>query len=68
MEEKVIDISHNMSLLMEALSINIGPFEEDGGSNSYIRSKWKLGENEELEKDLRKEPKKEKPSSSSINP
>jgi hypothetical protein len=33
MEEQVVDISQNKSLLMEALARNIGPFEEVVGSN-----------------------------------
>jgi hypothetical protein len=68
LEEKVIDISHNMSLLMVALASNLRPFREVGGSNSEIRSDGKSGDNEDLEKESWKEPEKEKSSSSVINP
>ena len=37
LEVKVTDISHNMSLLMEALVKNIRPFKAVGGSNIEIR-------------------------------
>jgi hypothetical protein len=68
LEEKVTDISHNMSLLMVALASNLRPFREVGGSNSEIISEGKLRDNEDPEKESRKEPKKEKPSLSVINP
>jgi hypothetical protein len=68
LEEKVTDISHNMSLLMVALARNLRPFREVGGSNSEIRSDGKLGDNEDPKKESWKEPKKEKLSSSTINP
>jgi hypothetical protein len=34
MEEQVVDISHNMSLLMATLERNVRPYGEVGGSNS----------------------------------
>jgi len=37
LEEKVANISHNMSLLMEALEIKLIPFVEVGGLNLVIR-------------------------------
>jgi hypothetical protein len=43
LEEKVTDISHNMSLLMVALASKLRPFREVGGSNSEIRSDGKSG-------------------------
>ena len=67
-EEKLIDIYLNMTLLMVALEKKRKPFKEVGGSNSKIRSKGKLGNNEDLENELRKEPEKEHPSSSAITP
>jgi len=57
-----------MALLIAYLASNLGPFGEVGGSNSKIRSKGKLGNNEDLENELRKEPEKEHPSSSAITP
>jgi hypothetical protein len=68
LEEKVVDISCNMSLLMVALASKFRPFREVGGLNSEIRSDGKLGDNEDPEKESWKEPKKEKLSSSTINP
>jgi hypothetical protein len=44
---------------MVALSITISPFGEFGGSNLKIKSYGKLGDNEDIEKELCKEPKKE---------
>jgi hypothetical protein len=68
LKEQVIDISCNMALLMADLERNIGPFGEARGSNLEIRSEEKPGENEDPEKELRKECKKENPSSSTITP
>jgi hypothetical protein len=68
LEEKVDDISHNMTLCMVALSNKLIPFEEVRGSNSKIRSEGKLRDNEDQEKELRKETEKENPSSSAITP
>jgi hypothetical protein len=53
---------------MVALTNKLGPFVEVGVSNSEIGSEGKLGDNEDLEKKSRKEPKKEKPSSIAIIP
>jgi hypothetical protein len=47
LEDKVVDISHNISLLTVVLASNIGSFSEVGGSNSEIISKGKSGENED---------------------
>jgi hypothetical protein len=68
LEEKVIDISRNMSLLMVALARKLGPFREVGGSNSEIGSDEKSRDNEDPEKESWKEPEKEQSSSSAINP
>ena len=68
LEEKVTNISHNISLLMVALARKLGLFEEVRGPKSKIRSDRKLGDNKDLEKESWKEPKKEHPSSSDINP
>jgi len=46
LEAQVTDISCNMNLLMVAIARNIGPFKDDGGSNSNIR----LGGNQEIGK------------------
>jgi hypothetical protein len=43
LEEKFVDVSRNMALLMEALASNLEPFEDVGGSNSEIESKGKQG-------------------------
>jgi hypothetical protein len=66
LEEQVVDISRNMALLMKALANKFGPFEEVGGSNLEVRSNEKIGDSEDLEKESRKEPEKEQPSSSAI--
>jgi hypothetical protein len=34
LEEQVVDISHNMAILMEAPTNKFRPFQEVGGSNS----------------------------------
>jgi hypothetical protein len=41
LEAQVVNISHNMNLLMAALARNLEPFGDDGGSNSEIISKGK---------------------------
>jgi predicted neutral ceramidase superfamily lipid hydrolase len=45
-EEKVVDISHNMSLLMVVITNNFGPFREVGGSNLKYVSYEKLRDSE----------------------
>ena len=67
LEEQVTGISRNTSL-MAALARKLIPFREVGGSNLEIRSDGKLGDNEDLEKELWNELDKEQPSSSTINP
>jgi hypothetical protein len=57
-----------MNLLMVALARKLRPFRDDGGSNSEIRSEGKSGDQEDPGKESQKEPKKEKSSSSVINP
>jgi hypothetical protein len=47
---------------MEALESKLRPFEDDGGSNSEVRSEGKLEDNEDLRKESQKEPEKEKSS------
>jgi hypothetical protein len=49
LEEQVIDISHNMYLLMESLANNFGPFGEVGGSNIEVGMDEKSRDNEDLE-------------------
>jgi len=68
LEYQVTNISHNMSLIMPDLARNIKKFREARGSNFEIRSEGKLRDNQDLEKELRKDPKKEKPGSSVVNP
>ena len=58
LEEQVVEISHNMSLIMVALANKLGRTREVGVSNSEIRLEGKLGENEDVEKESRKEPRK----------
>ena len=53
---------------MTSLERNLRQFQEDGGSNSELKSKGKLGENEDPRNESSKDPKKEKPSSSTITP
>jgi hypothetical protein len=43
LEEHVANINHNMKLLMASLARKLGPFEDDGGSNSKIRLEGKSG-------------------------
>jgi hypothetical protein len=57
-----------MSLLMVSLERNLRPFGEARGSNFDIISEGKLVDNEDLKKELRKEPEKEKPSLIVVNP
>jgi hypothetical protein len=47
MEEKVIDFSCNMALLMVDLDNNLGPLGEVGGSNSEVGSNKKSRDNED---------------------
>jgi hypothetical protein len=47
MKEKFVDISHNVSLLMETLASKIRSLGEAGVSNLKIISKGKLGENKD---------------------
>jgi hypothetical protein len=46
LEEKVIDISRNMALLMVALENKFEPFREVGGSNSDVGLEEKMGDSE----------------------
>ena len=47
LEHQVSNISHNISLLMEALEINIGSFKEVECLNLDIKSYEKSGDNED---------------------
>jgi hypothetical protein len=47
LEEKFTDIFYNMSLLVAALAIKLGPFREVEGSNLEIKSNGKLWDNED---------------------
>jgi hypothetical protein len=55
LEEKVVDISCNMSLLIVALKRKIRPFKEVGGSNYEIISEGKSRDNEDPKNESRKE-------------
>jgi hypothetical protein len=68
LEEQIIDISHNMAFLMTTIANNFGLFWEVGGSNSKVGSDEKPRDIEDLEKESKKEPEKEQPSSSAITP
>jgi hypothetical protein len=68
LEEQFVDISRNISCLLEAIESKLGPLGEDGVSNSKIGSKGRLGDNEYPEKESKKEPEKEQPSRSVITP
>ena len=68
LEEKFIDISLNISLLMETLLSKLKLFGEVGGSNFEIISEGKSRDNEYLEKELRKNPEKKNPSLNVVNP
>jgi hypothetical protein len=68
LEMQVVEINHNMNLLIEALEINIEPFGDDGGSKSKIKLEDKYGDNEYPKNESWKEPEKVSPSSSVINP
>jgi hypothetical protein len=67
LEEKVTDISHNMSFLMAALPSKLKVFEEAGSSKSKIKLDGKPGDNKDPKKESWKEPEKEQSSSSTIN-
>jgi hypothetical protein len=58
LSEKFSNIYYNMSLLMASLARNLIPFRELGGSNSEIISEGKLRDNEDLENESWKKPKK----------
>jgi hypothetical protein len=47
MEDQVVDISHNISLLTAALERNLKPFGEVAGSNSETILDEKLGDNKD---------------------
>ena len=68
LEAQVTNINRNMNLFMVALPRKLGPFVDDGGSNSKIILDGKLGDWEDLSKESRKEPKKEQSSLSVVNP
>jgi hypothetical protein len=68
LEEKVVNMSGNMFLLMAALASKLGPFEEVGGLNSEIRLDGILGDYKDSENESQKELEKEQSSSNSINP
>jgi hypothetical protein len=44
LEEKVVDISHNMALLMSSLANKFGTLREVSGSNLVVESHEKLGD------------------------
>jgi len=67
LEEKVVDIFFNMSLLFVVLTSNIELFGEVGGSNLEIGSDDKTRDNEDPKKEADKEPKKENPSLNTIS-
>jgi hypothetical protein len=62
LEEKFVDISCNMALLMVALMNKFGPFREV----SKVVLDEKMGDSEDLEKELKKEYEKEQPSFGTI--
>jgi hypothetical protein len=68
LEEQVVDIFRNMTLLVAALTNKLESFGEVGGSNSKIGSEGKPRNNKNLEKESRKEPEKDQPISSAITP
>jgi hypothetical protein len=68
LEEKFVDMSHNMSLLKATLASNLISFREVGGSKSDIRLDGKFGDNEDPKKESWKEYKKERSSSNTIKP
>jgi hypothetical protein len=54
LEEQVVDISRDISILMVNPTRNLRPFKEFEGSNLEIESYGKLRDNEDLKKDSRK--------------
>jgi hypothetical protein len=68
LEEKVVDISHNMALIMASLENNFIPFEEVGFSRLEVRSEEKPIDSENLEKEMKKRVRERKPSSNVITP
>ena len=67
LEQQVVDINNNVNLLMAALSNKMGIFGEDGGSNAEEKSEGRLGDQGDTENQLKKESRKDKPSSSVVN-
>ena len=47
MEEQIIDISHNMTILMKILQRKFGAFEKFGSSKSEVGSNGKYGDKED---------------------
>jgi len=68
LEAQIVDINHNMNLLMAALASKLESFGYYGGSNLEIESEVKSGDREDSGKESWKEFEKEKPSLSVVNP
>jgi hypothetical protein len=68
MEDKIVDISHNMPPLMASLENKLRSSGEVGGYNLEVGLEGKLRENDDLENDSRKYPEKEMSSSNAITP
>lgn len=66
LEVQVIDMNHNVILLMKTLTNKLKLFGERGDSSIEVKSKVKLGDHEEPKKESMK-PKKEQLSSSIVN-
>jgi hypothetical protein len=68
LEVQVIDINRSMNLLVLALASKLGPFGDDGGSNSENRSEGKSEDHEDSGKESWKESEKEQSILSVANP
>jgi hypothetical protein len=66
LEEQVVDVSHNMTLLVVALENKFGLLGDVGGFNSEVGLDKKSRDNEDPKKELKKELEKEQTSSNVI--
>lgn len=67
LEQQVIDINHNVNLLIEALRNNLAIFREDGSLNVEDILEEESRDREDTENQLKKEPKKYQPNSTVMN-
>ena len=54
LEKEVVDIYHNVDLLMVALRNKLGIFREDGGLDANEKSQWETEDQGETKNHLKK--------------